>query len=123
MPRPILVVEDDPDSRQMLALMLQFEGHEVVTANDGAEAFNLARQHQPALIILDLMMPIMGGEEFRRVQMANDQIKGIPVIVVSAHHDARRIARQMKAAGCLEKPVDLDKLMALCAATVPRPQV
>ena len=65
MTRSILVVDDDPDSLQLLALILQNDGHEVVTATNGMEAFNLACEHLPFLILLDLMMPIMSGEEFR----------------------------------------------------------
>ena len=116
MGRPILLVEDDMDSRQMLALILQSRGHEVVTATNGMEAFNLACHHQPALILLDLMMPIMSGEEFRQAQLENATIKKIPVVVISAHHDAPRIAKRMKAAGCLRKPVDFDALLQMAGA-------
>lgn len=107
---PILLVEDDDDSRQMLATVLSFSGRSVVTASNGMEAYNLARQHQPSLIILDLMMPVMTGEEFRRAQLANADIRRIPVVVLSAHHDARNIARRLKASGCLMKPVDFEDL-------------
>jgi CheY-like chemotaxis protein len=109
-PRPILLVEDDPDSRAMLATVLEMAGRMVVTATNGMEAYNLARQHRPALILLDLMMPVMTGEEFRRAQLANAEIRRIPVIILSAHHEARSIAKRMKAAGCLPKPVDFDAL-------------
>jgi CheY-like chemotaxis protein len=113
--RPILVVEDDPDSRIMLAMALEHAGLHVVTATNGVEAFNLARTHRPSLILLDLMMPTMTGEEFRRAQLATADIRKIPVVVVSAHHDAARIARRMRASGCLLKPIDFDKLAALVA--------
>lgn len=108
--RPILLVEDDDDSREMLATVLGFSGRNVVTACNGMEAYNLARQHHPSLIILDLMMPVMSGEEFRRAQLANADIRRIPVLILSAHHDARKIAKRMKAAGCLMKPVDFEDL-------------
>ena len=114
MRRPILVVDDDADSRQMLAFVLQCEGHDVVTASNGMEAFNLAREHLPSLILLDLMMPIMGGEEFRTAQLANDNIKGIPVVVLSAHHEVRQIARRINAVGCLQKPLDFDAVLQVC---------
>lgn len=108
--RPILLVEDDDDSREMLATVLAFSGRPVVTACNGMEAYNLARQHRPSLIILDLMMPVMSGEEFRRAQLANADIRRIPVLILSAHHEARKIAKRMKAAGCLMKPVDFEDL-------------
>jgi len=111
--RPILVVEDDPDSRLMLTSVLEFAGHRVVTAANGAEAYNMAKAHHPSLILLDLMMPVMTGEEFRRAQLATDEISDIPVVVISAHHEATRIARRMKVSGCVEKPVDFDRLAAV----------
>ena len=106
----ILLVEDDDDSRTMMTMALEFAGHHVVAAVNGVEAYNLARAHHPALILLDLMMPTMTGEEFRRAQLANVDIRDIPVVVVSAHNQARHIARQMKARACIEKPVDFDQL-------------
>jgi CheY-like chemotaxis protein len=112
-PRPILLVEDDPDTRTMMAMALEMAGVDVVVATNGVEAYNLARAHRPRLILLDLMMPTMSGEEFRRAQLANRDIRDIPVVVVSARHDATRIARRMKASECLTKPVDFDKLAAV----------
>ena len=82
----------------------------VVTASNGMEAYNLARQHHPCVILLDLMMPVMTGEEFRNAQLANADIRHIPVVVLSAHHQAPHIAQRMKAVGCLMKPVDFDVL-------------
>ena len=113
--RPILLVEDDPDSRTMLTLALEYSGLHVITAADGVEAFNLARAHRPSLILLDLMMPTMTGEEFRRAQLAQADIRHIPVVVVSARHDAAQVARRMRASGCLLKPIDFDKLAVLVA--------
>ena len=109
--RPVLVVEDDPDSRALLTTFLMADGLGVVTASNGREAYTLARQHDPSIILLDLMMPVMSGEEFRKAQLADADIRRIPVVVLSAHYEAPHIARRMKAAGCLMKPVDLDVLM------------
>jgi CheY-like chemotaxis protein len=111
--RPILLVEDDPDTRTMMTLALEMAGADVVIATNGVEAYNLARSHRPRLILLDLMMPTMTGEEFRRAQLANQDIRDIPVVVISARHDATRIARRMKASECLTKPIDFDKLAAV----------
>ncbi len=94
----------------MLATVLEFTGRNVVTASNGMEAYNLARQHHPSLIILDLMMPVMTGEEFRNAQLASADIRRIPVLILSAHHDARKIATRLNAAGCLMKPVDFEDL-------------
>ena len=112
----ILIVEDDLESRVMLATALELEGHAVVTAANGAEGLVRARERHPCLIILDLMMPVMSGEAFRRAQLQTPDIRDIPVLVVSAHHDAPQIARDMQALGCLAKPVDFDALVELVSA-------
>ena len=111
----VLLVEDDADSRAMMVIGLEYAGVRVVTATNGVEAYNLARMHHPSLILLDLMMPTMTGEEFRHAQLATPEIRNIPVVVVSAHHDALKIARRMRAAGCLTKPIDFDKLADIVA--------
>jgi DNA-binding response OmpR family regulator len=116
---PILVIEDDPDLCLLLATALELDGWQVVTAATGLEAFNLAKLHHPALIVLDLMLPIMSGEEFRAAQLADESLNSIPVLVVSARHDAKKVAERIGAVGCLIKPVDVDALSALVKTLVP----
>jgi DNA-binding response OmpR family regulator len=113
---PILVVEDDPDLLLMLATALELDGQRVVTAINGAEAFRLAHLHRPALIVLDLMLPVVSGEAFRTAQLGDDAIKSIPVLVVSARHDAELVAERMNAVGCLTKPVDLETFSTVVRA-------
>jgi CheY-like chemotaxis protein len=110
---PILVVDDDAEIRQLLATVLTLDGHPALTAGNGREALELARTHHPRLIILDLMMPVMTGEAFRTAQMADASIRDIPVVVLSARHDAAEVASRMKAAGYLSKPLDFDALHTL----------
>ncbi len=103
----ILIAEDDSDSCAMLAHALELAGYRVITAANGADALTLACLHLPSLIIVDLMMPVMSGEEFRDAQLAHARICTIPVLVMSARHDAAEIAARMRAAGCVPKPLDL----------------
>ena len=110
--QPILIVEDDPDLLLMLATALELDGQHVVTAVNGSHAFEQAQRHRPALIVLDLMLPVVSGEAFRQAQLADETIKAIPVLVVSARHDAAAVAQRMNAAGCLLKPVDLEVFSA-----------
>lgn len=110
---PILIVEDDPDLLLMLATALELDGQRVITATNGREAFELAQLHHPSLIVLDLMLPVVSGEAFRQAQLANAAIKSIPVLVVSARHDAEAVAERMHAVGCLSKPVNLDAFAGL----------
>jgi DNA-binding response OmpR family regulator len=116
---PILVIEDDPDLCLLLATALELDGWPVVTASTGLEAFNLARLHHPSLIVLDLMLPVMSGEEFRAAQLADETLESIPVLVVSARHDAKKVAERIGAVGCLIKPVDVDAFSALVKTLVP----
>jgi DNA-binding response OmpR family regulator len=118
-PHPVLVIEDDPDLLLMLATALELEGQAVVTAANGMDAFRLAQIHRPALIVLDLMLPVMSGEDFRKAQLANEAIKDIPVLVVSARHDAPAIAERIRAVGCLTKPVDLEMFGAVVKRLLP----
>jgi CheY-like chemotaxis protein len=107
--RTILIVEDDQELRDMLKLALSLEGANVVTAANGAAALEAALAHRPDLIVLDLMMPVMSGEDFRRAQLANSAIAHIPVVVVSAHPQIATIAERIAAAGYCPKPLDIDQ--------------
>jgi CheY-like chemotaxis protein len=122
--KPILVVEDDPDSRWMLEELLKGEGYAAVVASHGEEALEVAREHQPCLILLDLMMPVLDGRGFRREQVKDPEISEIPVIIVSAHPDACGIAEDMKAIGCISKPILfealLQKVQGYCDCEPPR---
>ena len=115
---PILVVEDDPDLLLMLATALELDGQRVVTASNGADALRLARLNRPSLIVLDLMLPVMSGEEFRKAQLDDEAIRSIPVLVVSARHDAEIVAERMHAVGCLTKPVDLETFSTVARAVM-----
>lgn len=107
----VLLVEDDPELRLMLTTILELENRHVISGGNGEEALHLARQHDPGVIVLDLMLPMMTGEQFREAQLANGKIKNIPVVVVSAHPHGAAIARRMQVAEFLPKPVDLDALI------------
>ena len=114
----MLLVEDDTEIRVMMAIALECDGYRVVTASNGLEALALAQEHQPSLILLDLMMPVMAGEEFRRRQLAIPSIRSIPVVVVSARHDAVATAQRLEAAGCMGKPIDFEALTTIVRNTV-----
>src|SRR5262245_25567569 len=88
-PQLILVVEDDEDTRLALTGLLEDEGYRTVGAAHGAEALrHLGTGERPQLILLDLMMPVMDGWEFRVAQKQNDALQSIPVIALSANTSA-----------------------------------
>jgi CheY-like chemotaxis protein len=119
-PHVLLVIEDDADSRGMLATLLTLEGYEVVTAANGLEGLAAARRHQPHLILLDLMMPVMDGTGFRQEQQQDLRIAGIPVICLSGHHAAASIAKSLSFSGCATKPIAFDDLLAMIVRVLER---
>jgi CheY-like chemotaxis protein len=111
----ILIVEDDPDTREMLERFLQLEGFDVRTAANGQLALQ-ALQADSALcvILLDLMMPVMNGWQFRQAQVQDPKLSRIPVVVVTAA-GSREDIPSIEADGWLSKPVDFDRLLATIA--------
>ncbi len=111
----ILLVEDDADIRETIAEVLEGEGYSVVVAGNGAEGIDCLRESNraPALIILDLMMPVMDGAAFREEQQKHAEWADIPVIVVSAARSSRSKAESMGARGYLQKPFAIDLLLHL----------
>jgi CheY-like chemotaxis protein len=109
--RTVLVVEDHADLREMLAVLLESEGFQVQTARNGAEALDSLKHERPAVILLDLMMPVMSGDEFRRRQLQEPEYADVPVICMTAAHDGRQRAERLQAAQYFQKPVDFDRLI------------
>ena len=110
--RPVLIVEDDTDLREMMAQLLTLEGLGATTVANGREALEYLEQgDRPDVILLDLMMPVMDGWEFRRRQQSNPAVASVPVIVLSAL-DPRRDA-DVNAVAFLKKPLDFDRLLEL----------
>jgi CheY-like chemotaxis protein len=112
--RRLLVVEDDASIREMIELVLDSEGYEVVTATDGAEALALLGQKRPDLILLDMKMPGMDGWEFARYYAVLPDPKP-PIVVVTAAPDAARRAAEIGADGHLAKPFGIDDLLQVVA--------
>jgi len=83
---PVLVVEDDDDTRNLLQRTLQIEGWSVMTAEDGQAALRCVAERRPALILLDLMMPRMNGFEFIAELRKTESWRSIPIVVVTARH-------------------------------------
>jgi CheY-like chemotaxis protein len=109
---PVLIVEDDEDLRDMMAQMLTIEGFAATAVANGREALDYLRQAiKPHVILLDLMMPVMDGWEFRRRQQADPELAPVPVIVLSALDPSR--AAPVDATAFLKKPLDFDRLLEL----------
>jgi CheY-like chemotaxis protein len=113
-PRTVLVVEDDVDVRESLVEVLADRGYILLAAANGKEALEMLRGGgtKPGLILLDIMMPVMDGQQFRAAQLEDPELAAIPVIVLSAHAKVADLMRQMGVCGFLRKPVELKHLLA-----------
>jgi CheY-like chemotaxis protein len=113
----VLIVEDDPDVRAMLTALLAVAGFHAVAAEDGLEALHLLRtvRHRapdiPCLVLLDLKMPRMSGKEFRRAQLGDPTVAGVPIAVMSGATDLEQRAQALGAVAVLTKPIDCDAVM------------
>jgi CheY-like chemotaxis protein len=105
-------VDDDFLTREATTLALAAEGYMVAAAANGREALERLRQRcRPDLILLDLAMPGMDGQQFRRELARDEELARIPVLVVSASGDLRRQADALGAVGCLQKPIEVGQLL------------
>jgi CheY-like chemotaxis protein len=110
----VLLVEDNDDVREMMALALELAGHDVVLAANGREALvRLRERPRPCVILLDLMMPVMNGWEFRQALYSEPALRDVPVVVVSAVNED--LARQAGATAYLPKPIDIDRMLEIVA--------
>ncbi len=104
----VLVIEDDAPIREVLVDMLEGEGYSVSSAEHGMAGLARAREDQPDLILLDLMMPVMDGWTFLAAQIEDSRIAHIPVVILSA---AKNLG-EVRAAQCLSKPCKISELLA-----------
>jgi CheY-like chemotaxis protein len=106
----ILVVDDDRDIREALCILLSAEGYRAVSAANGEEALSyLSSRELPSLILLDLMMPIMDGWEFRRRQKHDARLSDIPVVAITAA--GNQTERSIPVDRVLPKPLELDHVL------------
>jgi len=113
-PPRILVVEDVPLGLAVLRMHLEAEGFEVITARDGVEALDQAREGHPDLVLLDLMLPRLSGERVCQELRADPRTQGLPIVVVSARvQEAERLrAFAAGADAFITKPYDRERLVS-----------
>ena len=109
--KTVLVIEDDPWTRTITTALLAGEGFAVVEAKNGEEGLQLARQHAPDAVLLDLALPTKSGLEVLRELKGDQQTNAIPVIIVSAYGSLMNEQDASQAAGVVQKPFDYDELV------------
>jgi CheY-like chemotaxis protein len=114
---PILVVDDDPGILDIVVRTLDFEGYPAVRARNGAEALEAVERQRPSLVLLDMRMPVMDGWAF--AEALRERGIAVPVLVMTAANDARRWASEIGAQGYIEKPFDIDELLATVERMLP----
>jgi PAS domain S-box-containing protein len=119
----VLIVNDRPEQLMLMDVLLRKAGYSVRTAEDGLEAFNLAKQEQPDLVISDVCMPRVNGLEFCRLLRADNQLRSVPILLVSAlQNDTASVVEGLRAGAddYLEIPFDATRLVAKVARLLER---
>jgi two-component system, OmpR family, alkaline phosphatase synthesis response regulator PhoP len=109
----ILVVEDDKDINRTLSLRLEMEGFDVISAHEGYEGYYRAKTQEPNLIILDLKLPGLPGEEICRELRKDKKQASLPIIMLTAKDTDvdKIIGRVIGASQYMSKPFDMDELL------------
>lgn len=118
---PVLVVDDEVEIREVLQTILEDEGYRVVLAANGREALELIGQERPALVLLDLMMPVMNGWEFLDRLKQKPELQSLPVMILSASRQGQATARQSGVRGFVSKPFELNDLLQKVATCYRQP--
>ncbi len=115
MAKKILVVDDEPDILKTVTFRLEKLGFDIIEATDGQKALALIQEQRPHLIILDLRLPIMNGWEVCRRVKSDDQLKHIPIILLTATAGAvnSRATKELVAEGVLVKPFEPEELLEM----------
>ena len=107
----VLVVDDEPAIRELVAEALREAGFEIETAANGVEALTRMQRWVPDAIVLDLMMPRLDGTGFTELMRLNPRFADVPVLLVTAAYDAANAAKQIGVQAWLAKPFELDALV------------
>lgn len=109
----VLIVDDDEDIAEALGLILESRGFSCSVAQDGAQALQLLQtQPLPRVILLDMMMPVMNGEEFRAEQLQDARLASVPVVLMTGDSHAESKAARLGLSKFLRKPLEIDDLIA-----------
>jgi len=117
----VLLVEDNPDNRDIYGTFLRHHGFTVVEAADGAEGVRLARVCLPGVVLMDVGLPVLDGLEATRLIKADPATADIPVVALTAHamESDRRAALDAGCDGYLAKPAELSRVLEVVRSLMP----
>jgi len=121
MAKAILIVEDEPKNLKLLRDLLQASGYTTIEAPDGEKGVELAKAEKPGLILMDIMMPRMGGLEAARILKADATTRNIPILALTSYA-MKGDREKILGAGCdgyLAKPIDIQELLKKVAQYLP----
>jgi len=111
-PHKILVVDDDPDISMMLKLMLEYKGYTVYTAERLEETTTMLQKHPIDVIVMDMLLSGVNGTDICAALKQNPATAGVPIMMISAHPNAREICLQAGADDFIAKPFDMQDILA-----------
>jgi two-component system, OmpR family, response regulator VicR len=125
MAKRILIVDDDRAIADLLTQALSAEGYETSETTQSLRFYDAVREHQPDLILLDMLMPYLNGDDELQLMQMDPEIERPPVIVVTAHPEVTRNEQELRRLGVVDiviKPFDLNALVRLVRQTIGEPQ-
>jgi DNA-binding response OmpR family regulator len=111
MSKKVLICDDDEGILDMLAMILEDAGFETISEINSLNVNKLIEQEQPDLLLLDLWMPVLSGDQVLKMLKKNPETSNLPVIIISASIEGEKIATEAGANNFIAKPFDLDELI------------
>ena len=118
-PSDVLVVDDDPDLMELVRVMVATSGYEVRCASNGREAIQRVEEKRPAVVLLDMLMPVMDGWQCAR-ELRKRYGHDVAIVVVTAAEHARARAEEIDGDDVLSKPFEMDDLLRVVARYAPK---
>ncbi|OKS86244.1 response regulator [Mucilaginibacter polytrichastri] len=109
--KKILICDDDEGILDMLEIVLEDYGYNAISVRNSLDLYDVIEREQPDLLLLDLWMPVLSGDQVLKTVRKNPQIAELPVIVISASRDGEKIAVNAGATAFMAKPFDMDNLI------------
>ena len=111
MSKKVLVCDDDEGILDMVSFVLEDSGFKVIPESNSLNVYNLVEKEKPDLLLLDLWMPVLSGDQVLKMLRSNPKTKDLPVIVISASTEGQKIANEAGASAFIAKPFDIDQLI------------